>query len=324
MSFAQCQICPRYCQIRENQRGQCLTRTNIKGKIHTLVYGKPCAVHLDPVEKKPLFHLLPKTQTFSIATAGCNLHCKFCQNWQMSQRAPEDLKSYDLSPQRVVDEALKSNAKSIAYTYTDPIIFYEYMMDIAKIAHKSNLLNLMITAGYINEEPLLELCPHIDAANIDLKGITEEYYRKMCLATLTPVLNTLKIMQQQGIWIEITNLIVPTWNDKEKDLRDLCRWVYDNLGPDVPLHFSRFWPMHKLKNLPPTPIETLELAWDIAKKEGINYTYLGNVPGHDGNNTYCPEDKKLLIKRQGYQILENNLINGKCQYCNKKIPGIWN
>jgi pyruvate formate lyase activating enzyme len=297
---------------------------NKNGKMHTLVYGNPCSVHVDPIEKKPLFHVLPQSSAFSIATAGCNLHCKFCQNWQISQSAPEDVKNYDLGPDKVVAAALKSNCQSIAYTYTEPIVFYEYTFDTAQRAHEQDLLNLMITAGYINEEPLRELCPHIDAANVDLKGMTEEYYRKMCLGTLAPVLNTLQIMKDQGLWIEITNLIVPTWNDTESDIRKLCQWVVRHLGQDVPVHFSRFWPMHQLKNLPPTPVKTLSRAWEIAREEGVRYPYVGNVPGHKGNHTHCPQCQKLLIKRKGYMILENHIKDSQCEYCRTPIAGIWN
>ncbi len=323
MAYVQCQLCPRRCRLNEGQRGDCLARMNKGGKMQTLVYGNPCSVHVDPIEKKPLFHVLPRSRAFSIATGGCNLHCKYCQNWQISQSRPEDLNNYDLPPAQVVNEALKADCQSIAYTYTEPVVFYEYTYDTSKIAHQRGLLNLMISAGYINEQPLLDLCPHIDAANIDLKGITDEYYQKMSFGTLAPVLRTLNILQDQGVWVEITNLIVPTWNDEDKDIRDLCRWVVKNLGQDVPIHFSRFWPMHQLKNLPPTPLKTLSRAYAIAQQEGVHYAYIGNVPGHNGNNTYCPNDKKLLIKRQGYMIEENHLIDGKCKYCNTKIPGIW-
>jgi len=319
----ECQLCPRACQLTEGQRGDCRVRIHLDGKLQTLVYGNPCSVHVDPIEKKPLFHVLPQTGTFSIATAGCNLHCKFCQNWQISQRPPEETHNYDLPPERVVEEALKAKVQSISFTYSDPIIFYEYTYDTARLAHQKNLLNIWVTAGYINEKPLLDICPHIDAANVDLKGITEEYYRKMSSATLAPVLKAIKIMRREGVWVELTNLVVPTWNDKQKDIRDLCRWVLDNVGPDVPLHFSRFWPQHQLKNLPPTPPETMTMAWDIAKQEGVHYAYVGNVPGHPGNNTYCPKDNKLLIQRIGYQILQNNVVNGKCGFCQTKIPGIW-
>jgi len=321
--IVECQLCKRKCRLVNGQRGDCRVRINLDGKLQTLVYGNPCSVHVDPIEKKPLFHVLPQTGAFSIATAGCNLHCKFCQNWQISQRPPEETHNYDLPPEKVVSEAIKNRCQSIAYTYSDPIIFYEYMLDTAKLAHKQNLLNLMITAGYIEEKPLLELCPYIDAANVDLKGMTEEYYQKMCAAELAPVLNAIKVMRREGVWVELTNLIIPTWNDSKEDIRNLCRWIVDHLGPDVPLHFSRFWPQHQLKNLPPTPVATLNMAWEIAKTEGLHYVYVGNVPGHRSNNTFCPTDNKLLIKRIGYQILENNIVDGKCKFCQTKIPGIW-
>lgn len=322
-NVVECLLCKRKCRLMEGQRGDCRVRINLDGKLQTLVYGKPCAVHVDPIEKKPLFHVLPQSNSFSIATAGCNLHCKFCQNWQISQRAPEETENDDLPPQEVVRRAIQYGCQSIAYTYSDPIIFYEYMMDTAKLARQHKLFNLMITAGYIEQDPLLELCPYIDAANVDLKGITEEYYKNMCSAELQPVLDAIVTMRRQGVWVELTTLVVPTWNDSEEDIRKLCRWVVDTLGPDVPLHFSRFWPMHQLKNLPPTPIPTLTRSWEIARQEGIHHTYVGNVPGHDGNNTFCPVDKKLLVRRVGYNILENNIVDGRCKFCQIKIPGIW-
>ncbi len=308
----------------EGQKGDCRVRINLDGKLQTLVYGNPCSVHVDPIEKKPLFHVLPATGAYSIATAGCNVHCKFCQNWQISQRSAEETRNYDLPPEKVVSEAIRNRCKSIAYTYSDPIIFYEYMYDTSEIAHQHDLLNLMITAGFIEEKPLLDLCPLIDAANVDFKGITEEYYEKMCGAELAPVQNAIVTMRKQNVWVELTNLIIPTWNDSKEDIRQLCRWIVDHVGPDVPLHFSRFWPRHQLKNLPPTPVETLSMAWDIAKEEGIKYAYVGNVPGHKGNSTFCPTDGKLLVKRIGYQILENNIVDGKCKFCKTQIPGIWN
>jgi len=319
----ECELCQRKCRLVNGQRGDCRVRINLDGKLKTLVYGNPCSVHVDPIEKKPLFHVLPQSGAFSIATAGCNLHCKYCQNWQISQRPPEETHNYDLPPEKVVSETIRTGCQSIAYTYSDPIIFYEYMMDTAKLAHQKKLLNLMVTAGYIEEKPLLELCPHINAANIDLKGITEEYYQKMCSAELKPVLNAIQIMKRENVWVELTNLIVPTWNDRPEDIRNLCRWIADHLGPDVPLHFSRFWPQHQLKNLPPTPLAAMNTAWDIAKKEGLHYVYVGNVPGHKGNSTFCPTDNKLLIERIGYRILRNHIVDGKCKFCRTDIPGIW-
>lgn len=321
--IVQCQLCPRKCKLTEGARGNCRVRINLEGKLQTLVYGKPCAVHVDPIEKKPLYHFLPESKSFSIATAGCNLHCKFCQNWQISQSPPEETENLDLPPEAVVSNAIKYGCKSISYTYSDPIIFYEYALDTAKLAHQNKILNVLVSAGYIEEEPLLELCKYSDACNLDIKGITEEFYRDMSSATLAPVLRTAKIMKREGLWLEITNLVVPTWNDKESDIKTLCQWIFDNLGPDMPMHFSRFYPMHQLLNLPPTPEETLTLAWDIAKKVGLNYVYVGNIPEHKGNNTYCPNDGELLIKRIGYQILDNNIVDGKCKFCGTKIPGVW-
>ena len=322
-NLVECELCPRHCRLNEGQRGNCGVRVNVKGKLYSLVYGNPCAVHVDPIEKKPLFHVLPASAAFSIATAGCNLHCKYCQNWQISQVRPEKTYNYDLPPEAVVRNALEARCRSIAYTYSDPIIFYEYCLDTSRLAHQNGLLNLMITAGYIEKTPLLELCPHIDAANVDLKGITEDYYRDMSEASLQPVLDAIMIMKKNNVFVELTNLIVPTWNDKPKDIRDLCRWVAQNPGKDTPVHFSRFTPMHKLTNLPATPVETLTMAWDIAKDEGLQFAYVGNVPRHPGNNTFCPHDNKLLIKRIGYTILENHLVDGKCKFCQTPVPGIW-
>lgn len=322
-TVVECRLCKKRCRLAEGQRGDCRSRLNLEGKLFSLVYGKPCSVHVDPIEKKPLFHVLPQTGSFSIATAGCNLHCKYCQNWTISQRPPEETENYDMPPEKVVAGALQTKCRSIAYTYSEPVIFYEYMYDTAVLAQKAGLLNLMITAGFIEEEPLLALCPYLDAANVDLKGITEEYYRNMCSGELAPVVNAIKIMLREGVWVELTNLIVPTWNDSPKDIQDLCSWVQENLGPDVPLHFSRFWPQHQLKNLPPTPVEILSQAREIALQTGIHYAYVGNVPGHEGNNTYCPVDGKLLVRRIGFQVLEYNIINGKCRFCQTPIPGIW-
>ena len=323
LPIVECRLCHHRCRLNEGERGQCRVRINLDGKLYSLVYGKPCSVHIDPIEKKPLYHVLPASASFSLATAGCNLRCKFCQNWQISQSPPEETENIELPPESVVREALNNRCRSIAYTYSDPVIFYEYMLDTAKLAKQNGLINIFRTAAFIEEKPLLELCPFIQTASVDLKGITEEYYEKMCSARLEPVLQAIKIMHRQGVWIELTNLVVPTWNDKEKDIGDLCRWIKDNLGPDVPLHFSRFWPMHQLKSLPPTPERTLTRAREIGLEEGLHYVYVGNIPEHEGNNTYCPKDGKLLIHRIGYSILENNITDGKCKFCGTNIPGLW-
>ena len=323
MSIVECHLCPHHCRIDEGGRGNCRARTNIGGKLYTLTYGNPCSVNVDPIEKKPFYHVLPGTNSFSLATAGCNLHCKYCQNWTISQRPPEETENIDLPPDAVVQNALSHNCRSIAYTYSDPVIFYEYTYDTSVLARKENLLNLTVTAGYIEQAPLIELCKVIDGSHVDLKGMTDEYYKNMSGGTLKPVLDCILTMKKLGVWVELINLIVPTWNDKDEDIRTLCRWVRANAGKDTPLHFSRFWPMHELLNLPPTPLETLTRAREIAKAEGLEYVYTGNVPNDPGNNTYCPKDGKLLIARLGYEVIENHVVDGKCEYCGESIPGIW-
>ncbi|HRZ40661.1 MAG TPA: AmmeMemoRadiSam system radical SAM enzyme [Candidatus Omnitrophota bacterium] len=319
----ECELCPRHCRLAEGERGDCRVRIHLDGELKTLAYANPCSVHIDPIEKKPLYHVLPTSGSFSIATAGCNLHCKYCQNWQISQRPPEETQNYELSPEAVVREALSSGCRSIAYTYSDPIIFYEYVYDTARLAKDKGLLNVFVTAGYIEQPPLKKLCPYLDAANVDLKGITDEFYQSMSDAHLKPVQDCILTMKRLGVWVEITNLVVPTWNDSPGDVRALVRWVKESCGADTPLHFSKFSPMHQLKNLPPTPVSTLDMAWEIAKSEGLHYAYIGNIPGHPGNNTYCPGCKNILIKRIGYTITENHLADGRCEFCQHPIAGIW-
>ncbi|MEW5895553.1 MAG: AmmeMemoRadiSam system radical SAM enzyme [Candidatus Omnitrophota bacterium] len=319
----ECLLCPRACRLKPGQRGDCRVRLNLDGKLQTLVYGSPCSIHVDPIEKKPLFHVLPGSSSFSIATAGCNLHCKYCQNWQISQQPPEALTNYNLSPEQTVQAALSERCRSIAYTYSDPVVFYEYTYDTSKLANISGILNVLVTAGYINQQPLIDLCPHVHAANVDLKGITDQFYQRMSQASLKPVQDAIITMKKNHVWVEITNLVVPTWNDRETDIRDLCKWVKDYCGEDTPLHFSKFWPMHQLKNLPPTPTSILDRAWEIGRETGLKYVYVGNIPGHAGNSTYCPSCKKILIERAGFRILQNNIVEGRCGNCGEKIPGIW-
>ena len=319
----ECQLCPRMCRLKSGERGDCRVRINLGGRLQTLVYGNPCAVHVDPIEKKPLFHVLPASGTFSIATAGCNLHCKYCQNWQIYPRPPEELNSYDLLPEKLINETSRAKCRSISYTYSDPTIFYEYVYDAARLAKQAGLLNILVTAAYINQQPLIDLCQFIDAANVDLKGITDEFYQKMSGGRLKPVRDAIITMKKNNVWLEITNLIVPTWNDNKRDIESLCRWIRDYCGDETPLHFSKFWPMHQLRNLPPTPTSTMDMAWEIARDSGLKYVYVGNIPGHAGNNTYCPKCKKILIERAGYRILQNNISDGSCKECGEKIPGIW-
>ena len=319
----QCLLCPRRCRLQEGMRGDCRVRINLGGRLETLVYGNPCAVHIDPVEKKPLFHLLPESTTFSIATAGCNLHCKFCQNWSISQVPPEETRNMDMPPARVVQLALRGGCRSIAYTYSEPVVFYEYMLATAKLAREKGLKNIMVTAAYINPEPLKEICKWIDAANIDLKGFTEKYYQEVCSGLLQPVLDSIEITRKAGVWVELTNLIIPTLNDDPADIKKMCLWIKNNVGENTPLHFSRFYPMYKLKNIPLTSAETLFKAREIALEAGLRYVYVGNIPGQGGGNTYCPNCNRIVIGRIGYSIKENNLRNGKCAFCGWPIAGVW-
>ncbi|UCD55542.1 MAG: AmmeMemoRadiSam system radical SAM enzyme, partial [Candidatus Omnitrophota bacterium] len=310
-----CLLCPRQCLLKDGQRSFCRVREPKDGKLYTLVYELPCSVHEDPIEKKPIYHMLPGSKSFSIATAGCNLRCKFCQNWQISQEYPENTSNKYLSCENVVKLAKKYNCRSIAYTYSEPTVFYEYMIDTAKIAKTNGIKNIWVTAGFINPAPLERLCEVIDAANIDLKGFSDKYLREVCGERLKPLLETIKLTKERGVWVEITNLVVPTLNDDPNMIKDMCLWIKENLGTDTPLHFSRFWPRYKLKNLPPTPLETLKTAENIARDAGLRFVYIGNVPEEPANNTYCPSCKKLLIHRVGYFILENNMANSKCKFC---------
>jgi len=318
-----CELCPRRCRVPGGKRGFCRVRENRDGKYYSLVYGNPCAVHLDPIEKKPLFHVLPSTGSLSLATAGCNLTCKFCQNWEISQASPEEVYSYDFPPGRIVDMARETGARSIACTYVEPVIFFEYMVDIFRESRKAGLLNVCHSNAFVNPEPLEELCRLLDAANCDLKGFTEDYYREMCGGRLAPVLETLKTLKGRGVHLELTNLMVPAGNDDPEVVRKMCLWIKEELGADTPVHFSRFYPLYKLRSLTPTPVATLEKARAAAMDAGLRYVYIGNVPGHEGENTFCPRCGKLVIQRRGYMVGEKNLDGGKCGRCGNPIPGIW-
>jgi len=318
----QCELCPNECVLEDKQVSYCRTRTNKDGKLYSLVYGKPCAVQIDPIEKKPFFHFLPGTSAFSIATAGCVLRCKFCQNWQISQAKPEDTDTYDLPPDMVVRKAMFYGCRSITYTYTEPVVFYEYMYDTAVIARRYGIKNTMHTCGYIREKPLRTLSKYMDAANVDLKAFTEDFYARICGGRLKPVLDSLVILKEEGVWLEITNLVIPTLNDDMKKIREMCGWILKNLGSDVPLHFSRFFPHYKLENLPPTPLETLTEARKIAMDAGMKYVYVGNIR-HKGENTLCHKCRRMLIERIGFFVKQNNISKGKCQFCSALIPGVW-
>ena len=291
-----CRLCPNECKIKEGEEGDCHTRININGKLICIAYGNPCAIHVDPVEKKPLYHFYPGTKAYSVAIAGCNLACLNCQNWEISQTSPAKTSNYDLMPEKAVEQCIELNCKSIAYTYSEPIVFYEYTFDTAKIAREKGIKNILVSAGYINEKPLREWCKYIDAANIDLKSFSNEIYEMLNAGTLEPVLNTLKILKEENVWMEITNLVVPNWTDDLDLIKKMCDWLVENGFGDNPLHFSRFHPQYQLTNLPATPVSTLEKARNIALKAGMNYVYIGNVPGTSAENTYCPKCGKAVIE----------------------------
>ncbi len=317
-----CKICPNNCTIREGEYGDCRTRLNEDGKLYTIAWGNPCAVHVDPIEKKPLYHFLPESKAFSIATAGCNLACLNCQNWEISQASPLNTRNHDLPPEAVINNCLHHECKSIAYTYSDPVAFYEYTYDTSRIARVEGIKNILISAGYINPEPLRELAKYVDATNIDLKSFSNEIYEMLNAGTLQPVLDTLKFLRDNGIWLEITNLVVPEWTDDMDMIKKMCGWLAQNGFADYPLHFSRFHPQHKLAQLPPTPALVLKNAYRAAKSEGLKYVYIGNFPG--GNqNTFCPHCNTTVVQRRGFSIISRKIGNGCCQNCGQTIPGVW-
>lgn len=319
----ECELCPRFCKLGDKERGYCGVRENINGIYYTLVYGKACALHVDPIEKKPLFHYLPANSTLSIATAGCNVNCKFCQNWEISQVRPEQIRHLDYSPKALVRAAQNYTCPVIAYTYSEPIVFYEYMYDTSEIARKQGIKSVVITGGHVNPEPLKELITVVDAIKIDLKAFNQNFYTEYVRGELKPVLDAIKIVANSGIWLEIVYLLIPTLNDSAKELRELSQWLVKEIGADIPLHFSRFYPYYLLKNLPPTPTSTLEKAKDIAVEAGLHYVYIGNIPGHEAENTFCPNCHNAVIKRFGFEVREINISADKCNFCQHTIPGVW-
>ncbi len=317
-----CVLCPRECVIKQNSYGFCNARKNIDAKLYSMVYARPCAVHIDPIEKKPLYHFIPGEKALSVGTIGCNLECKHCQNFTMSRAKPENILTEEISPEELVELAIKNKCRIISYTYNEPTVFFEYMLDCAKIAKKQEIKNTIVSNGFINQEPLKELCKYIDGANVDLKSFNNKFYKNICSAWLEPVLESLKTLKQKKVWLEITNLIISTLNDNLKEMKKMCLWVKENLGTDVPLHFTAFYPCYNLLGLPQTSPEILKKARKIALKTGIKYSYVGNVFTAEENNTYCPKCKKLLIERTGFGIVKNNIKNNKC-FCGEKIAGVF-
>lgn len=319
-----CLLCFRQCLIPEGKRGFCRNRENRKGTLYSLVYGKPSAIQFDPIEKEPMYHNLPGTKILCIGTASCNFRCKFCHNWHLSQKTIEELSSHtiDISADAIVRMA-KERKMGLSFTYNEPTVFYEFMFDIAKLGKQNGLNTIFHTNGGIQEQPLRELLKHMRGVTVDLKGFTADHYREASFAEMAPVLSTLKVIKESGKWLEIVNLIIPTLNDNMDKIREMCIWIKENLGQDVPIHFTRFFPAYKMTHLPPTPVKTLEQAREIAIKEGIRYVYIGNVPGHRYNSTYCPKCNKRIITRIHFSVIDINLKDGKCKNCGNPIPGLW-
>ena len=316
----QCTLCPRNCIIKPNELSFCRTRINYNGKLYAINYSNPCALHSDPIEKKPFFHFMPGKRALSLAEAGCNLRCKYCQNWEISQKSAFETKNIELSPAGLVEMAKKYDG-IIAYTYSEPIVFYEYVYDSSRLAKRKGLKNVVVSAGFINEKPLKKLLNVVDAIKIDLKAFNEEFYRKIVFGELDVVLRTIKTIHESGKHLEIVYLVVPGYNDKLEDIEKMVNWL-SSIDPEIPLHFSRFHPDYKMQYVPPTPMNTLLKCYSIAKKK-MSYVYIGNVPHGDYENTYCPKCKRLLVERIGYYIKKNVIKDGKCPYCGYKIKGIF-
>jgi len=358
-STVQCILCPRECVITVGKRGFCRNRENRGGTLYTLVYGKPSVVDIGPIEKAPLYHFIPGHFRLCLTCTSCNLRCKHCQNWHLSQKSFEELDHHFYSPSQIVQQAKKQGLNSVSFTYTEPTVYYEYLYDVSVAARENGMKTSIVSNGYINREPLLKLLKVLDAVKIDLKGFSEEFYKEVCSASLKPVLESLKIVKTSNVWLEIVNLVVPTLNDDPKMIDEMCRWIKENLDVDTPLHFTRFSPNYKLTrstapkphplelgkrcrsgstlskpktsiwgvegltHLSPTPVSTLESAYDIAKKNGLRYVYIGNVPGHVHNSTFCPSCNRKIIHRTHFDILEMNVLDGQCRFCNSPIEGKW-
>jgi len=318
-----CNLCAHRCVVYPGNSGICKVRENINGILYTKVYGHTIAEHIDPVEKKPLYHFYPGSEAFSIATPGCNFHCLFCQNWNISQLTVSDFKESEegMTPEQIVQDTKQTGCKSIAYTYTEPTVFFEYSYDTARLAHETGIKNIYVSNGYMTSEMLDMIAPYLDAANIDLKAFRDKTYRHIIGARLQPVLDNLKKIQELGIWLEVTSLVIPGINDDPQEIRDMASFVATELGINVPWHISRFYPAYKMKDVPPTPLNTLQKAKETGLDAGLNYVYIGNTSNTGDMNTKCPWCKSLLIERQGFGVTQNNIENGHCPECGRKIEG---
>jgi pyruvate formate lyase activating enzyme len=319
-----CDLCAHHCVIAEGQSGICGVRANNAGTLYSQVYGKAIATHVDPIEKKPLFHYRPGSNSFSVATVGCNFRCTHCQNADISIVPAQErrITGQDVAPDQLVQTARRSGCESIAYTYTEPTVFLEYALDTARLATENGLGNVFVTNGYMTAEALQATQPYLNAANVDLKSFSDEHYQRVCGARLKPVLNSLELMKKLGIWVEVTTLLIPTVNDSDAQLRQIARFIYE-LGPETPWHISRFYPTFQMTDLPPTPLESVRRGREIGQEAGLKYVYTGNLPGDEGESTFCPGCQQRIIHRQGYAILETQLTAGRCGRCGTPIDGVF-
>jgi len=319
-----CFLCAHHCVIKEDKRGICYVRKNIEGILYTLVYGRVVSMNIDPIEKKPLFHFQTGSTSFSIAAVGCNFRCEHCQNFEISQYPKlheGEILGQHVTPEAIVEAARRNGCKSISYTYTEPTIFFEFAYDCAKLAHEKGIKNVFVSNGYTTPEATKVIAPYLDGNNIDLKG-NDDFYKKICGAKVEPVKDTIRLMKDLGVWVEVTTLIIPDYNDSEEDLREIAEFI-KSVDPFIPWHVTQFYPTYKLTDKPRTPLKTLRRAKEIGFETGLKYIYEGNVPGEGGENTFCHQCKKLLIKRFGFSIIENRMKNGKCTECGAEIKGVW-
>ena len=320
-----CRLCRHCCVIKDQRRGICGVRENKGGILHTQVFGRLIARHIDPIEKKPLYHFLPGTLSYSIATVGCNFKCRFCQNADIAQMPADHegmIVGESATPQEVIEAARRGNCRSIAYTYTEPTVFFEFAYETARLGHSAGIRNVFVTNGYMTSEALEMIHPYLDAANVDLKAYSETYYTDLCGARLEPVKETLRLMKSFGIFVEVTTLIVPGLNDDQHELEQMAKFLVNDLGPETPWHISRFHPTYQLTDRPPTPMATLLAAREIGLKAGLRYVYTGNVPGHDSENTFCHQCGKMVVERQGFQIRNDAIESGCCRYCQTPLDGV--
>lgn len=315
-----CHVCSHRCTIAEGKVGICRTRQNKNGKIYTLIYNTVSSEAVDPIEKKPLYHFLPGTLSYSLGSIGCNFRCEHCQNWNISQVNPEESYTMEITPETAIQRALESGSKSISWTYNEPAIWHEYTFDSAMLAKKAGLKTVYVTNGYITQEALRRIAPYLDAYRVDIKSFSEDFYRKICGARLAPVIESTKLAKELGMHVETVTLIIPGKNDSPGEITQIVQWVHDNVGIDTPMHFTRFHPMYKMDGLHPTSLDTLEMAHDIAKKAGMRFVYIGNVGGHKYENTYCPKCNALLIDRLGFRVGAVKIRDGKCPECGETIP----